>query len=186
MEHYKKYSDLQLSQMLTDGDDLAYEEIYSRYWQAIYVIACNRLHNSESAQDLVHDTFAALWLNRGKVTIENLKSYLAIAIKYRVFEYVRREKLQFGYAQNTAGKFELNQHAIDETLHLKHILRLLQKEIENLPEKCKLVFKYSREQHKSTAEIAEELNISKSTVENQLNKALNRLRKVLKTINLFL
>lgn len=184
MRSYKSLDDQELCSLLRDNDELAYTEIYNRYWKIIYAICYNRLRNMEVAQDLVHDTFANLWLTRERTTIENLKSYLAIAVKYRVIEHVRREKLQSDYANTSI--VPIDNHAIDDSIHLKHVLSLLNKEIENLPEKCKLIFKYSREQNMSGKAIAKDLSISVSTVENQINKALSKLKVVLKNFNSFL
>lgn len=184
MPVYTKYSDQQLSALLKEGDERAYTEIYNRYWQTIYTIAYNRLRNMEAAQDLVHDTFVSLWTSREKADIENLKAYLAVATKYRVIEYLRREKLQNSYEQHMITPTVLNA-GLEESIHYKEILGLLEKEIETLPEKCKLIFKTSRNQNKSAKTIAQELNLSQSTVENQINKALTRLRVVLKNINVF-
>lgn len=186
MNSYKIFSDTELCSLLKEGNEGAYTEIYNRYWQTVYSIAYNRLRNLETTQDLVHDTFASLWVNREKVVVENLKSYLAVSIKYRIIELIRREKL--------ASKFELlapatylgNFNDASDALHFKNILKLMEEEIENLPDRCKLIFKYSRNENKSAKEIAAELNISQSTVENQLNKALTRLRLVLKNLNSFL
>ncbi|MEJ2880178.1 RNA polymerase sigma factor [Pedobacter sp. GR22-6] len=185
MNSYKTFSDTELCSLLKDGDESAYTEIYNRYWQTIYSIAYNRLRNLESAQDLVHDTFASLWINREKVSIENLKSYLAVSIKYRIIELIRREKLASTFELLAPSAYPGNFNDASEALHFKNILRLMEEEIENLPERCKLIFKYSRNENKSAKEIASELNISQSTVENQLNKALSRLRLVLKNLNSF-
>jgi RNA polymerase sigma-70 factor (ECF subfamily) len=62
------------------------------------------------------------------------------------------------------------------------LLQALSEEVENLPEKCRLVFKYSREQNMPIKQIAEEMNLSTSTVENHLNKALKKLREVVKKL----
>lgn len=186
MGPYKTYTDQQLSALLKEGNERAYTEIYNRYWQTIYAIAYNRLRNMEAAQDLIHDTFASLWISREKVIIDNLKSYLGVAVKYRVIEYIRREKLQNSYEQSRTNQFISGTNTIEEVMHFKHVLDLVDQEIESLPEKCKLIFKYSRKENKSSKEIAEELNLSQSTVENQLNKALNRLRGKIKGMNSFL
>lgn len=185
MGPYKTYTDQQLSALLKEGNEHAYTEIYNRHWQTIYAIAYNRLRNMEAAQDLIHDTFASLWISREKVIIDNLKSYLGVAVKYRVIEYIRREKLQNNYEQSRTNQFVLGTNTIEEVMHFKHVLDLVDQEIESLPEKCKLIFKYSRKENKSSKEIAEELKLSKSTVENQLNKALNHLRGKLKGMNFF-
>ena len=186
MDSYKILIDLELSSLLKDGDERAYTEIYKRYWKTIYSMAYSRLRNMEAAQDLVHDTFASLWVNREKVAIENLKSYLAVSIKYRVIEWIRREKLASNYELFAPVEYLGSFSDASDALHFKNILKLMEEEIENLPERCKLIFKYSRSENKSAKEIAAELNLSQSTVENQLNKALGRLRLVLKNLNSFL
>lgn len=185
MNKHKTLTDDELSSLLKQGDEKAYTEIYDRYWQTVYTIAYNRLRNLEAAEDLVHDTFASVWTNREKINILNLKSYLGVAVKYRVFEYIRVSKLQLQYEQKAPRQSNAFS-AADEAMHCKHLLKLLDQEIESLPDKCKLIFKYSRQHHKSSREIAAELDLSQSTVENQLNKALNRLRVVLKHINLLM
>jgi len=48
--------------------------------------------------------------------------------------------------------------------------------IDNLPERCRLVFVLSRFEEMSYRQIAEQLNISMKTVENQISKALKSLR----------
>ena len=68
----------------------------------------------------------------------------------------------------------------------KRILELIDTQVEKLPEKCKLIFKYSREQGMPAKEIARELHISQKTVENQLNKALRQLKLATRSfLNLF-
>jgi len=186
MTSYKTYSDLELSILLKDGDQLAYTEIYNRYWQTIYTIAFNRLRSMEAAQDLVHDTFASLWTIREKVSVQNLRSYLGGVIKYRIIEYIRRQRQANSYEQSLGHEELICSYNIDDALHFKDILVLVEEEIENLPDKCKLIFRYSRTYNKSAKEIAKELNLSQSTVENQLNKALNRLKVAFKNINTFL
>ncbi len=186
MGPYKTFSDLELSNLLREGDKRAYTEIYNRYWKIIYTIAYNRVKDSQAAEDLVHDTFASIWIGRDRAAVENLKHYLAVAIKYRTLEYLRRARLWNNYEVSVPAGDDQNLYDMEEALHYKNILEILQEEIENLPEKCRLIFRYSRDQNKSAKEIAMELNISQSTVENQLNKALNRLRIALKNISVFI
>lgn len=186
MDSYKKIGDLELCSLLRVGNERAYTEIYSRYWKTVYSMAYNRLRSMEVAQDLVHDVFASLWINREKVDIENLKSYLAVSIKYRIIEWIRREKIASSYELFVPAEYLGSFNDASDTLHFKNILKLMEQEVENLPERCKLIFKYSRSENKSAKEIAIELNLSQSTVENQLNKALGRLRIALKNLSSFL
>ena len=65
---------------------------------------------------------------------------------------------------------------IEDRLYYRYIIDIVSREIENLPEKCQEVFKLSREYYMSNKEIAQKLNISESTVEKHINKAIKHLR----------
>jgi len=71
---------------------------------------------------------------------------------------------------------------IESALHYKRILEIVKIEVEKLPEKCKLIFKYSRNDGMPVKQIAKELHISPKTVENQLNKALKQLKLATRSI----
>ncbi len=71
---------------------------------------------------------------------------------------------------------------IENAVHNKCLLEFVRKEVETLPEKCRLIFKYSREKGMTNKQIAEELKITSKTVENQVNKALHHLRVSMKKI----
>lgn len=180
MRDYQSYTNEILLKLLARNDELAFTEIYERYRKKIYTIAYNRLNEVQEAEDIVHDIFASLWGNRNKVEVKSLENYLATATKYTVFAKIRSKERQRCYNESSQGSpvFELN---IEAALHCKYILEALENEVERLPEKCKLIFRYSRKGHLPIKEIAEKLNISPKTVENQLNKALNQLKVVVKT-----
>ncbi|MNX80571.1 RNA polymerase sigma factor [compost metagenome] len=67
-------------------------------------------------------------------------------------------------------------NSTEETVMLNDLVLNLNKEVEQLPIKCKSVFELSRREYKTNKEIALELGISEKTVENQLTKALRRIR----------
>ena len=174
---YQLYEDKVLVELLSNGDRLAFSEIYSRFWQKLFVVAHNRLKEKCEAEDIVHDVFSSLWANRYKIHIESLESYLAIATKYMVLSKIRR-KLQERKYYNSSTQTPVFELAIESSLHYKRILEIVKKEVEKLPEKCKLIFKSSRDEEMSAKQIADELNISPKTVENQLNKALKQIKLV--------
>ncbi|MEO9052849.1 MAG: RNA polymerase sigma-70 factor [Ginsengibacter sp.] len=186
MRDYLSYNYETLLELLSLGDELAFTEIYDRFGKKLFAIAYNRLKEVQESEDIVHDVFASLWANRNKVDVKSLENYLATATKYTVFARIKRKERERLYNETSQHSpiIELN---IETSLHYKYILEAVQNEIERLPEKCKLVFKYSRKDQLPVKEIAEKLCISPKTVENQLNKALRQLKLVAKTflISLF-
>lgn len=183
MSLYSDFFDNELLSLLKSGDENAFTEIYNRYWKTLYALAYNRLRDIQIAEDIVHDVFSSLWKNRGQSEINNLPAYLATAVKYLTLIHVRKYQSQTSFSDipeelSIAVSFDLL-----ESIHNRKMLALLKEEVEKLPDKCRLVYKYRKEEHKSVKEIADELKISTSTVENQLNKALNRLKIVMKNFN---
>ena len=169
---------------LSENDKAAFAEIYHRYWELLLGMAYNRLKNRQAAEDVVHDVFAGIWINRNKQDITVLRSYLATAVKYRILKEVRKAALARHHSQRLPAMQVSSD--MDAALDHKSILILLHKEVEILPEKCRLVFRYSREQGMTVREIAEKMHTSPKTVENQLNKALRRLRLTLRNLPFFL
>jgi RNA polymerase sigma-70 factor (ECF subfamily) len=53
--------DAQLMQRLAQGDKQAFADLYDRFSRPLYATALRIVHDSTEAQDLVHDTFVALW-----------------------------------------------------------------------------------------------------------------------------
>lgn len=175
MKEYQSYHNQILLGMLSTGDEVAFTEIYNRFWKKLFTIAYNRLKENQAAEDIVHDVFASLWANRKKIEIESLDNYLATAAKYMVLAKIKKKERDRIY-NNTFHEIPVIELPAEASLHYKRLLEIIQSEVEKLPEKCRLVFKYSRNDGMPVKQIAKELSISAKTVENQLNKALKQLK----------
>lgn len=186
MKKYQSYDNRLLLTLLAKSDELAFSEIYNRYWSKLYGIAYNRLNEMQAAEDVVHDVFASLWANREKVLIENLEGYLGSACKYMVLGLMKKkvQEQKFFNASKSTPDFEMA--TIENAIHYKRILAIVQSEVELLPEKCRMIFNFSRQEGKPVREIANELQISPKTVENQLNKALKHIKMVTKPLMSFI
>ncbi len=185
MNDYLLYDNKQLLYLLTQADESAFTEIYNRYWQKLFAIAYNRIKDFQSAEDIVHDAFISLWANRKKSEIESLENYLAISTKYLVLAKIKKKERDRIY-NNSLHSTPVIDFPIESSLHYKRILEFVKTEVEKLPEKCRLIFKYSRNEGKPVNQIAKELRLSPKTVENQLNKALKHLKTVTKPFFTFL
>lgn len=185
MNEYLSYDNSMLLNLLSKSDESAFTEIYNRFWQKLFAIAYNRVHESEAAEDIVHDVFVSLWANRHKAEIECLENYLATATKYMVLARIKKNERKRVYA-NSLYKTPVVELTVETSLHYKRILEIIKKEVDRLPEKCRLIFICSRNEGMSIRQIADEFNISPKTVENHLNKALNHLRVAIKSLVCFL
>jgi len=171
-----------LVRLLQEGNDGAFTEIYSRYWKRLYVVASNKLdHDQELAQELVQDIFLDLWQRRETLEIKGrLSLYLAAAMKYKVIDARLKKKRIRVYTETLAGQLPPGDTSTEGQISFDELKDRLSALVSDLPEKCRLVYKLSKEAGYSQKEIARHLSISEKTVESHLARAIKTLRLGLK------
>ncbi len=182
MNRYALSSDTELTVLLKQGDEVAYTEIYNRYSRKLMAMGYNYAKDSTLAEEIVQEVFIQLWEKRRNVEINTLSAYLATAIKFSVFRVIQRKRRQEAIAQEHYVKEEVVYD--DERIYAKFLEEYVNGITEELPEKCRLVFHYSRNLHMSNKEISEELNIAEKTVEAHLTKAIKNVRKGLEGLGI--
>lgn len=177
MSRYSKLPDDELISLLKKDDEKAFGALYERYWEKIFIVACNRLNIPEQAEEIVQDIFVKLWDHRQTLKLRHkLSTYLAVAVKYRVINFLDHlYRTRNGEAQLPDYSLMFS-NSPEELLFEKELRDQLEATIIQLPEKCQLVFRMSREQGLSNKEIALELNLSERTVENHINRALKDVK----------
>lgn len=175
MAAYSTYDDLALHNLLEQSDELAFREIYDRYWKLLFSIACAKLDSIEETEEIIQEIFADLWLRRQKIQVtRSLKYYLVAAVKYQVMTVLakrhQKNKLQgmLPVAENEAPAFSF--------IEFQQLQQELESIISDLPERCQLIYRLSREEGYTNKQIAAELQISEKTVETQMTRALSRIR----------
>ncbi len=172
-------SDGDLLQLIKKDDTAAFESIYDKYWQALYLKACQRVDKDE-AKDMVQEVMISLWKRRNDIRVGqegDLGRYLFTAIRYRVISHYA-----FSAAEIKKADFfdTFNDYITSDTLETKELKARIEAEIGRLPARMQQIFRLSREDDYTIADIAKALNISEQTVKNQLTDALKRLRTSLK------
>jgi RNA polymerase sigma-70 factor (ECF subfamily) len=169
----QQHSDAQLLQAIRQGDAAAFKELYDRYWQRLYLKACQRVDKTE-AKDIVQEIMTTLWRRRNDIfTFDDgqIGRYLFTAVKYRVISH-------YAYSAGEIPNdslFEVPSMA-GHPLEAKEFTEFIESEIRQLPPRMQQIFRLSREEDLSIADIAAQLEISEQTVKNQLTEALRRLR----------
>lgn len=174
MLDFSKYDDGQLVRLLTENDETAFSEIYSRYWKPLYISVQNILHDADPAQDIVQEVFISLWQRRHTVQVESLKAYLFQAVRFQVFKYIRADKAQAHFYDRLATvTHDIQQQ--DPILH-KEMQAIISNMISTLPEDQREIFLLHRTEGLTYSQIAEKKNISIKTVEKKMSLALRHLR----------
>jgi RNA polymerase sigma-70 factor (ECF subfamily) len=131
------------------------------------------------AEELVQDLFLRLWQTHGEASAL-AKPYLYAAARNRALRHLRRRRLTERWETEAAGEGSSASHeTAADAVHLRDAAAVAERAVQQLPERCRLVYRLRREQHLSTAEVAELLGVSVSTVETQMWRALKSLRAAL-------
>ncbi|AFD08452.1 RNA polymerase sigma-70 factor, Bacteroides expansion family 1 [Solitalea canadensis DSM 3403] len=156
----------------------AFDELYSRYWEMLFDIACKKLHDKDDAKDIVHDLFLQLWNNRASLHVyKSFSGFLFISLKNKIIDkqrlVVSRQKKNTEIGQKQSEVYD----AVNEQLNYNELNTFLNQQIDLLPEKMREIYLLSREEGLSINQIADRLLLSPQTVKNQISNALKFLRK---------
>lgn len=174
---YTHLDDNSLLNLLKASDNEAFTEIYRRYWKKMFAVAAHKLQHLAEAEEVVQDIFLDLWNRKTELNITaSLGTYLAAAVKYKVLNVLAKRNQQLKYAQHAAMHTPEADVSTEQWLQFAELRERLEKLVAELPEKCRLVFKLSREKGLSQKEIAATLDISEKTVEAHLARATRHLK----------
>lgn len=178
MDGYSNHTDNDLIKLLFASDELAFETIYRRYAADLNRFTYSKTGNRDDSEEIVQDIFVWLWTNRHDLArITNLKTYLFQAAKNRVLNYYRAARIRTEYANSFALFKATHENATDENLELSELRAQIERNLNDLPERCQVAFRMSRIENIPIAGIAAEMAISHRTVENYISQALKHLRK---------
>jgi RNA polymerase sigma-70 factor (ECF subfamily) len=180
-----KYNNSELLHFNTfkKGDERAFEYFFNTYYNNILGFCIQFLYDKDEAHSVTQESFLNLWLNREDIaTINGITSFLYTFAKSKCLNVLRHQKVKEKYKNDTLNEkerllnFEILKSMNFDTLALSELEALINKSIEELPEKTKLIFLKKRFENKKNQEIAKELNVSLKSVEAHMTKALKLLK----------
>jgi len=160
---------------LKEGNNEAFDALYEKYWQGIYSAAFKRLHDPDQAKDITQDVFLQLWLKREENNIDNLPAYLFTATRNKVLNWMEKER-KYTPVPELLLQLRSSLDRSDSELLEREFMRSYEALIDTLTPSQQKIFRMRYQQDISTSEIAEQLDISRKTVQNQLGKAVAQLR----------
>ncbi|WP_316792005.1 RNA polymerase sigma-70 factor [Pedobacter frigoris] len=176
MRKYRDYTDSELSNLLKEGNDVAFAEVYDRFFNALYLHALNRLKDKDEAKDIVQELFISLWNKRETADLTNLSNYLYTAVRNRVINVVSHKSVETRYLMGLPRNIIVEDCITDHRLRERQLANIIAGEIAQLPKKMREVFEMSRLQNLSHKEIAEQLGITEQSVRSHVKNALKVLR----------
>ena len=174
------YTDHELLQAIRNDNDIAFSELFKRYWRTAYNMAYARVRSKEVTEEIVQDLFVNLWDKRTALSINNMSSYLYIAIKHKVLNFIESQLVHQKYWDYHKTFILRQEDATERTVEYNELLEVIEERMGSLPEKSQKVFRLNRLEGRSISETADILKLSRKATQYHLTRSLKEMRLHLK------
>nr|WP_199076469.1 RNA polymerase sigma-70 factor [Pedobacter sp. ASV19] len=173
MEH----NDHQLLERIRAGDKNAFETTFRKFYKKLRIYAYTFVKDNEDAEEIVQQVFCKIWERRDQLRLEGaLQPLLYRSVYNESLSQLRHQKVKDTFQAYQTQHMEQRDLDVSHQLLAIELNQHIQRAIAELPEQCRTIFQMSRFEQLKYQQIADALNISIKTVENQMGKALKVLR----------
>lgn len=179
--HGKKYSaDHKIARSIKKGDEQAFRILFDQYHRQLHLFTTKMGMPHEEAKCIVQEVFISVWRSRASLDESlSLKAYLYTITKRLVIKKIKRKVLEESYLSHPDNLQPLYHQQTEDYIIFTNLLDHANEGINKLSPGRKQIFMLSKQQGLTNEEIADKLNLSKRTVENQLYRATKELRDLL-------
>jgi RNA polymerase sigma-70 factor (family 1) len=160
------------------GDTRAFRQIFDALFYNLTKFSFSFVHSKEAATEIVDELFVQLWIKRADIMkINDLRVYLYTATKNASLNYISKKAKQIEIEPYENLQVQMTDLVSPEQIMItKEMLQKIKEAIDSLPPRCKLIFKFIREDGLSYSEVAEILGLSIKTIDAQMVIAVARIR----------
>jgi RNA polymerase sigma-70 factor, ECF subfamily len=157
-----------------------FEKVYTEQFERMYRYSFSITKSKDLAEDVVEEVFLNIWEKQdGNQQIREVEKYLYVSVKHAALRIVSKNPNQFLYSDYQEAVQVADQIDPESILLHGELQQIIDQAIASLPPHCWLVYDLIKNKNKSYQETAEELGISKKTLEGHISKALATIRKAL-------
>ena len=170
-------SDKDLIVKLKKGNVSAFDSLFKKYSGKLYSFVLSYTGSHQKAEDITQEVFFKVWLNRSKLNPDlSFNAYIIVISRNMILNLFKKSAQNNKYISH-AMRHTSPANPTEDYIIFSELQHHSNLSVAKLPTRCKQIFMLSRQHGLSVKEIAEKLQISQSTVENQINKALKLIRK---------
>jgi RNA polymerase sigma-70 factor (ECF subfamily) len=174
-------SDNILAARIRQNDKNAFKTLYDRYSRKIYFFSLKHLNNASEAEELVQSVFINVWENRRSLNPDNsVKSYIYKAAVNYIINYLRKKTIRAGYIESELNKSDKYSDITYEQVFFQDLESSINSIVGTLPAQQQKIFSLGRTGGLSHEEIARRMGLSIRTVENQMYRSVQLIRKILR------
>lgn len=178
MFNYQNLSDNELIVFLREGNAAAYTEIYDRYFQLMFVFAYKKLRDEELSKDFVQELFGGIWEKRSDLLDNaNFIGFLYISMRNKILNFFAHQKVEGKFTDYLEVYLKgASAEPSDYLIREKQLNLYIEKQIQQLPKKMRVIFELSRKEFLTHKEIASKLETSEHNVTKQITNALRIIK----------
>ena len=173
-----------LQSQVAVGDTRAFRQIFDALFSNLTKFSFSFVHSKEAATEIVDELFVQLWVKRADIMkINDLRVYLYTATKNASLNYISKKAKQIEVEPYENLIVQMTDVVSPEQIMItKEMLQKIKEALDSLPPRCKLIFKFVREDGLSYSEVAEILGLSIKTIDAQMVIAVSRIRAKLMNV----
>jgi RNA polymerase sigma-70 factor (ECF subfamily) len=160
--------------------EVLFSGIFRQHEHRLYTLALRLTKSDQAAKDIIQEVFLKLWDQRMSIhSIHNMEAWLYRLTENKVIDFLRKvsadsrlKKMIWDHLQQIVNESE-------QYLAAKEYNGIIQKAIDQLPPQRRLIYQLHKEDGMNYQQIADELQISRHTVKNQLFSAVQSVRRFL-------
>lgn len=156
-------------------DKALFEQSFSDHYDGMFRYCMTMVQNQSDAEDIVQSVFMDFWQDKHKLVIHtSIQAFLYKSVYFKCMNRIKREKVSHKYIASISAQDENT--ADSDPAILQEITEKIAEAIDALPDQCRKIFTLSRYERMRYQEIADHMQLSIKTIENQMGKALKNLR----------
>jgi len=172
--------DQSITALLARKDKSAFEQVFKTHFKNLHAYAFTIVRDEAEAEEMVQQVFFKLWERAETLSLTgSIAAYLYRAVHNESLNYLKHQKVKSSHQLHVAHSMKNQADHIGGKLAGKELEAKYKSALNELPEQCRTIFQLSRFEEMKYREIADKLDISVKTVENQMGKALKILRSKL-------
>ena len=173
-------TDEQLIAMVRKGNDDAYAELFNRHWENVYNMVYARIRHRAVTEEMAQEIFMKLWDKRADLAIDNFSAYLYTCVKHRCINYIESKIARKKHWEHYKVFLPLEDDSTNRTVAFNDLREAMEKGLNTIPKKSKMIFRLNRLEGKSVKQIAGQMNLSEKAIQYHLTRSVKELRLYLK------
>jgi RNA polymerase sigma-70 factor (ECF subfamily) len=155
---------------------VAFDALVATYYAPLCEFVYLFLRSHAAAEDLVQELFITLWERGEPRGTRDLRPYLYRAARNRAISVLRHRRIEDRWQTDVQLTPTAMSAPANAAVEYDDLAQAVARAVDALPERCRLIFRMSRDQGLTYPMIAHALGLSVKTVETQMVRAIRAIR----------